>query len=91
MYPQLQLEEESRKFVTVNTHIGLYRYTHLPFVIASALAIFLRTMDTILQGLNHVQSYTDDILMQSADDDEHFHNLVEVLVRLESWDVGEVQ
>ena len=81
-YLQLQLEEESREFVTVNTHIGLYRYTRLPFGIVSAPAIFQRTMDTILQGLNHVQCYIDDILVTGADDDEHFHNLEEVLVRL---------
>ena len=86
-YLQLQLEEESREFVTVNTHMGLYRYTRLPFGIASAPAIFQRTMDTILQGLNHVQCYTDDILVTGADDDEHFYNLEEVLVRLRNYGI----
>ena len=81
-YLQLQLEEESREFVTVNTHIGLHRYTRLLFGIASAPAIFQRTMDTILQGLNHVQCYIDNILVTGADDDEHFHNLEEMLVCL---------
>ena len=78
-YHQLQLQEESREFVTVNTLIGLYRYTRLPFGIASAPAIFQRMMDTILQGLNYVQCYIDDISVTGADDDEHFHNLEEVL------------
>ena len=81
-YLQLQLEEESKEFVTVNTHIGLHRYTRLSFGIASAPEIFQRTMDTILQGQNHVQCYIDDILITGADDDEHFHNLEEVLVCL---------
>ena len=44
-------------------------------------------MDTILQGLNHEQCYMDDILITGAADDEHFHNLEEVLVRLRSYGI----
>ena len=62
--------------------MGLYRYTWLPFGIASAPAIFQRTMDTILQGLNHVWCYNEDILVAGVDDNEHFCNLEEMLVRL---------
>ena len=51
-YLQLQLEVESREFVTVNTHIGLYRYTRLPFGITSAPAIFQSTMDAICDCLS---------------------------------------
>ena len=44
-------------------------------------------MDTISQGLNHVQCYIDDILVTGADDDEHFHNLEEVLVHLRNYGI----
>ena len=44
-YNQLFLEENSRKFVTINTHKGLYCYTRLPSVVASAPAVFQETMD----------------------------------------------
>ena len=56
-YQQLILEESSHRFVTVNTHRGLYRYTRLPYGVASAPAMFQKTMDTLLQGIPGVICY----------------------------------
>ena len=81
-YQQMPLDEESRKFVTINTHRGSYRYTQLPFGIASAPALFQKAMDTILQGIPHTICYLDDILVTGANDAEHLSNLKEVLSRL---------
>ena len=81
-YNQLVLHEESRKFVTVNTHKGLYQYTRLPFGIASAPAVFQRTMDTILQGAEGVACYIDDIIVTGRTPAEHVEHLEEVLKRL---------
>ncbi|KAL5468918.1 hypothetical protein EMCRGX_G030070 [Ephydatia muelleri] len=41
------LEEESKEFVTISTHKGLFRYNLLPFGVAAAPAIFQRTMEGI--------------------------------------------
>ncbi len=62
-YQQLLLDDQSKNLTTITTHKGLYRYTRLPFGIASAPAIFQKTMDTILQGLPHVICYIDDIMV----------------------------
>ena len=62
-YQQLLLNENSRKYTTINTHQDLCEYTRLPFGIASAPAIFQKTMDLILQGVLHVACYIDDILI----------------------------
>ena len=82
-YQQLLLDAESRQYVTINTHRGLYQYTRLPFGIASSPAIFQKTMDTILQGLPNVFCYIDDILITGPDDDTHLRNLTTVLERLQ--------
>ncbi len=82
-YQQLILDEESRNYVVINTHKGLFRYTRLPFGIASAPAIFQRTMENILQGIPHVIVYLDDILISGSDDQSHIATLSTVLSRLE--------
>ena len=81
-YQQLPLDPESQKYCVINTHKGLYRYTRLPFGIASAPAIFQRVMDTILQGIPRVNCYIDDVLITGATEQEHLLNLEQVLKRL---------
>ena len=83
-YEQITLEEESKKFVCINTHKGLYAYNRLPFGVASAPSIFQRTMEGILQGIDHVSIYIDDILITGRSEREHLQRLDEVLTRLET-------
>ena len=52
-YLQLALEDESKKYVTITTHKGLYRYNRLPFGVASAPAIFQRTMENLLRDISN--------------------------------------
>lgn len=82
-YQQVVLDEESRNYVTINTHKGLYTYSRLPFGVASSPAIFQRTMEGILGGIPNVAIYLDDILCTGPNEQEHLKTLEEVLQRLE--------
>ena len=86
-YQQMVLDEESSKLVVINTQQGLYRYTRLPFGVASAPAVFQRAMDSILQGMSHVICFIDDILVTGITEVEHDNNLEEVLRRLQEHGV----
>ena len=83
-YQQMQLEESSAQYLTVNTPTGLYQYTRLPFGVASAPAIFQSAMDMILQGIDGVICYIDDILVTGITDKQHLEKLDEVLKRLKT-------
>lgn len=83
-YQQLALSEDSKQYLVINTHKGLYRYNRLPFGVSSAPAIFQRVMESLLKGIDGVVVYIDDILVTGKTEEEHLSTLGEVLTRLQS-------
>ena len=81
-YTQLELDETSKQYTTINTHQGLYRFNRLPYGISSAPGIFQRTMENILRGIPFVQVRIDDILVAGSSRSEHLNSLRKVLQRL---------
>ena len=81
-YQQLPLHPDSRKYVVINTHKGLFQYTRLPYGISSAPEIFQKEMDNLLAGIPGVAVYLDDILVTGVTEQEHLKSLEEVLRRL---------
>ncbi|CAB4033713.1 Uncharacterized protein K02A2.6, partial [Paramuricea clavata] len=81
-YHQIELEEESKKYLTINTSMGLFQYNRLVFVITSAPAIWQRTMDQILEGTSGISCILDDMIVTGKSNAEHMANLEEVLRRL---------
>ena len=82
-YQQLLLDDQSKKYLVINTQKGLFRYTRLPFGVSSAPGIFQRVMETVLKGVKNVAVYLDDILVAGASVDEHLTSLEAVFARLE--------
>ena len=46
-YLQVEVEPESREFLTISTHRGLYQFTRLPFGVKTAEAIFQSIMNNL--------------------------------------------
>ena len=74
-YQQMLLHPDDRKYTTINTHLGLFQYTRLPFGIAAAPAIFQQAMEKILQGIPKVICYLNDVLITGQNDEEHLKTL----------------
>ena len=82
-YQQLELAEESREYVVITTPKGLFRYTRLPFGIASAPGMFQRVMESLLKGIKGVMVFIYDILIARESDRGNLESLEEVLRHLE--------
>ncbi|XP_063245210.1 uncharacterized protein LOC134546356 isoform X1 [Bacillus rossius redtenbacheri] len=84
-FQQLKLDEASQELCTINTHRGLFRYSRLPFRIVSCPAIFQRTMEQVLQGLDGLVFFQDDVLVTGPTREQHWKNLGTVFQRLDKY------
>jgi len=62
-YQQLEPDNQSKEVIKINTHKGLFTYNRLPFGVSSALGIFQRIIESLLQGTLHLLTYLDNILI----------------------------
>ena len=82
-YHQMEATEESKQYLTINTHKGLFQYNRLVFGVTSSPAIWQRSMDQVFQGIHGTQCILDDMIISGKTDEEHIENLEEVLKRLQ--------
>ena len=85
-YAQLNLDAESKQYVTINTHMGLYAYTKLPYGIKSSPKIFQATMDKILKGLNCLCNQ-DDVLIATETKEANVKAVDAVFKRLAEYNL----
>ena len=65
-YHQLEMEKDSKKYLTINTHMGLFQNNRLVFGITSAPAIWQRTNDQVLEGTSGTSCMLDDMTMKNT-------------------------
>ena len=86
-YLQLELDEESKELLVVNTSKGLLQYQRMPYGIKPASSIFQCMMDNALINVPMTGTRTDDILVTGKNDQEHLENLERVMVILNNMGV----
>ncbi|KFD62491.1 hypothetical protein M514_25341 [Trichuris suis] len=83
-YLQMRVHPESQKYLVIATHRGYFRYKRLPFGLSFAPALFQRTMEQVLAGVEGVAVYIDDIIVTGCDEQQHMERLHIVLSRLKA-------
>ena len=83
-FHQIPLDEETKHKTTFVTHSSCYFFKRLPYGLRNAPVAFQCVMAHVLQGINfkYALVYVDDILIHSANFDEHLVHLQNVFDRL---------
>ena len=84
-YKLMRASDCSQPQLTINTHIGLFHYSRLPFGISTAPAIWQKAMAQVLNGIPGVVYFIDDILVTGSSRAEHGANLYKVLTRIREY------
>ncbi|UYV71605.1 RXFP1 [Cordylochernes scorpioides] len=81
-FHQIPLSPDCQHLTTFITPFGRYKYCRMPFGISLAPEYFQRVMSIILQGMDGVMCYLDDILIFASDSKTHDRILRLVLRKL---------
>ncbi|XP_024887651.1 uncharacterized protein K02A2.6-like [Temnothorax curvispinosus] len=74
-YLQLEVSEDSRKCLVLNTPFGLYESCRLMYGVASAPAVWQREIENLLQGIEGVGVFLDDIRITAPNRKVHLQGL----------------
>ena len=78
----MQLEEQSQKYLTINTSKGLKQYTRIPYGVKPTSGIFQRFIENKLGNIPCTVVKVDDILITGKNDEKHLKNIEKVLETL---------
>ncbi|UYV64758.1 K02A2.6-like [Cordylochernes scorpioides] len=81
-FHQIPLSPDSQHLTNFITSFGRYKFCRMPFGISFAPEYFQKVMSIILQGMNGVKCYLDDILIFASDSKTHDRILRFVLRKL---------
>lgn len=84
-YLQVEVEPDSRKLLTINTHRGLFQFNRLVPGVKSGPGAFQQIIDAMIADLKGVDSYLDDIIIAGETEEIHSENLMKLLQRIQQY------
>lgn len=83
---QLELDDDAKKLLVVNTHAGLFQVNRMQPGVKTAPGMFQQLMTTMLSGLGgSVYAFIDDIVVGAANMKDHRELLFKVLQRIHDY------
>ncbi|XP_054281191.1 uncharacterized protein K02A2.6-like [Macrosteles quadrilineatus] len=86
-YLHLEMDENSAIMQTISTHKGLFKVNRLMFGVKVAPLLWQRFMDKTLHGLEGVQCFFDDVIIQGSNREQLLRRLKQVFERLKTNDL----
>lgn len=80
---QIELDENAKKLMVINTHCGLFMVNRLQPGVKTAPGMFQQLVDKIMSGAKGVFPYMDDFFVGGENGKQHDKNLFEALYRLQ--------
>ncbi|EGT51773.1 hypothetical protein CAEBREN_12621 [Caenorhabditis brenneri] len=84
-YLQIELSDQAKDLLCINTHKGIYQFQLLPFGVKSAPGIFQQVMDQLINGIEGAAAYLDDIIITGSTIEEHNTRLKKVMSRIHEF------
>ncbi|CAS00993.1 Protein CBG28002 [Caenorhabditis briggsae] len=84
-YFQIDLDEQAKSILCINTHKGLLRYNRLAFGVKSAPGSLQQVMGSMITGLDGTAAYLDDIIISGSTIEEHNKRLMALMKRINDY------